>query len=176
MAGQPPPDPTSPTLPVTPAAASASVRRRPWLLLLLASSGALAAGLVAGALTIGRKTPPIIPYVELAEADLRRLAHDPQVVARGQLLWGNCVGCHGLQGQGALGPNLRDDYWLHGSDMRDLCRSIREGFPLKGMPAWGATGIPPEDIHALAAYVASLHGSDDGHGKAPEGVRQPITW
>jgi mono/diheme cytochrome c family protein len=150
--------------------------RRPWRWLVLACVLAAALGVGVQLALQGPGAPPPAPVAELGEEALRRLAHDPAVVERGHLLWGSCVGCHGLQGQGAQGPNLRDDYWLHGSTMTDICRSIREGYPLKGMPAWGAAGVAAEDIHALAAYVASLHGTDDGHGKAPEGARQPITW
>ena len=88
-----------------------------------------------------------------------------------------CVGCHGIDGRGVQGPNLCDDYWLHGSDVKDLCQSISEGVPLKGMPSWRITGaMGPDDILALAAYVVSLRGSDHGQGKAPEGVLAPITY
>jgi mono/diheme cytochrome c family protein len=110
------------------------------------------------------------------EAQLRALARDPAVVAAGRMLFGQyCQACHGTAGQGLQGPNLRDDFWLHGSDMGDLVRSIRDGYPARGMLAWSAY-YSPEQIHDLAAFVASLHGSEDGTGKAPEGKLQPITW
>ncbi len=139
---------------------------------------AVAAGLPL--LWIGSLAAPVgvavsAPATELPEAELRQLAHDPAVVARGRALWGNCIGCHGPAGEGTQGPNLRDDYWLHGSDMRDLCRAIAEGNAAKAMPVW-KNFMPVEDIHALAAYVASMHGSGNGAGKAAEGVRQPITY
>jgi mono/diheme cytochrome c family protein len=143
-----------------------------WLLALLVAPAVLLGALLARA---GPAPPPLPPP---DETTLRRLAHDPQAIARGHALWGNCAGCHGLLGQGAQCPNLRDDAWLHGSRMQDLCRSITDGFPLKGMPAWGSSGygMQPDDVQALAAYIASLHGSEDGSGKAPEGKVEPIRY
>ncbi len=137
-------------------------------------AGAAILGLALAVIAAARPRGP--PPPELSEHELRALAHDPALIARGKDLWRNCVGCHGVWGQGAKGPNLRDDWWLHGSDMRDICRSIRDGYPTKGMPSWGALGIAPEDLHALAAYVVSLHGSEDGTGKAHEGALAPITY
>ena len=31
---------------------------------------------------------------------------------------------------------MLDDEWTHGGDDASLTRSIRDGFPEKGMPAW----------------------------------------
>ncbi len=139
-------------------AAHAAARRPlgPTGLVVILCAGAAVVGLALALLMAAAPRAP--PPPELSEAVLRTLAHDPELIARGKALWGNCVGCHGVWGQGVKGPNLRDDWWLHGSNMRDICRSIRDGYPLKGMPSWGAAGITPDDLHALAAYVVSLHG------------------
>jgi mono/diheme cytochrome c family protein len=165
--------PASPAAPAD-AAVLAAPGPPPWRQLIILLAAAAAVGIVIA--IIAGSSPPPPPVPELPEAELRALSHRPDLVARGRALWGNCVGCHGLQGQGVQGPNLRDDYWLHGSRMTDICRSIRDGYPQKGMPAWGAVGIVADDVHALAAYVVSLHGSEDGTGKKPEGVRAPIDY
>jgi mono/diheme cytochrome c family protein len=120
--------------------------------------------------------PPPPAAVEPDEGHLRALARDPAVVAAGAALFPKyCAACHGPKGQGALGPNLRDDHWLHGSDMTALVTSIRDGYPARGMAAWGGY-YSPDEIHDLAAFVASLHGTDDGTGKAPEGPLAPILY
>ena len=139
---------------------------------------ALALGVAAMVIAIPGP-PPSAPAPELSEADLRALVRDRAVVEQGRALWGNCVTCHGAAGEGSQGPNLRDDYWLHGSDMTDLVRQIAEGAPFARptpMPAWRAFGMKPAQIRALAAYVASLHGSDDGKGRAAEGKEAPIRY
>ena len=122
-------------------------------------------------------TPTRPPYVEItAEDELRALAHDATVVARGRSLFQrNCTLCHGTAGQGINGPNLRDDYWLKGADLQRISESIANGNPAKGMAAW-SNALKPADLHALAAFIASLQGSEDGTGKAPEGTQQPMTW
>jgi mono/diheme cytochrome c family protein len=117
------------------------------------------------------------PYHEAtAENDLRTLAHNAEAIARGRTLFQrNCTLCHGTAGQGLVGPNLRDEYWLKGSDLQRICESIANGNPAKGMAAW-STVLKPDDLHALAGFIASLQGTEDGKGKAAEGVRQPMTW
>jgi mono/diheme cytochrome c family protein len=117
------------------------------------------------------------PYREQRnEAALRQAATDDAVIARGRVLFQrNCTLCHGTAGQGLTGPNLRDDHWLKGSDLQRVCESIANGNPAKGMAAWSAT-LKADDLLALAAFIASLHGTEDGTGKAPEGALQPMTW
>jgi cytochrome c oxidase cbb3-type subunit 3 len=81
-----------------------------------------------------------------------------------------CVPCHGELGQGSVGPNLTDDYWIHSrGDVQGVLASIRSGFPEKGMPPWGQI-IPREEHVPLAAYVLTLRGTDPPNPKAPEGV------
>ena len=121
---------------------------------------------------------PVLPtyHETVAEETLRTTARDPTVIARGQALFRqNCTLCHGTAGQGAAGPNLRDDFWLHGSDLTRIVESIANGNPARGMAPW-QRAFPPGDLHALAAFIASLHGTEDGKGKAAEGSLQPMIW
>jgi mono/diheme cytochrome c family protein len=122
-------------------------------------------------------TPARPPYHEsMSEDALRTLARDAENIARGRTLFQrNCTLCHGTAGQGITGPNLRDDSWLKGSDLQRICESIANGNPAKGMAAW-SNALKPDDLHALAAFIASLQGTEDGTGKAPEGTKQPMTW
>lgn len=122
-------------------------------------------------------SPERPPYHEAAsEEELRTHARDAAVVERGRALFlRNCTLCHGTAGQGLTGPNLRDEHWLKGSDLQHICESIANGNPARGMAAWSAV-LPPDDLHALAAFIVSLQGSEDGTGKAAEGARQPMTW
>ena len=80
-----------------------------------------------------------------------------------------CAACHGQNGEGLIGPNLTDKYWIHSKGKAPgLLAAIRKGFPAKGMPPWEAL-IPKEDHVALAAYVYSLQGTNPEGGKEPQG-------
>jgi len=65
----------------------------------------------------------------------------------------NCAVCHGPQGEGnAIGPNLTDDYWIHGCDFEDVVNMIKNGEPLKGMTPF-KTLLSDEKIQKVASYV-----------------------
>ncbi len=81
-----------------------------------------------------------------------------------------CAACHGDAGQGLIGPNLTDDYWIHGATPTDVYRAINEGFPAQGMPAWGNQLTPEEQAQAMA-FVLSLRGTDPPNQKEPQGER-----
>jgi cbb3-type cytochrome c oxidase subunit III len=143
-------------------------------------------GLIAGVVALalmwqalhhqGAQSATAVYREATSENDLRTMALDPVMVANGRALFlGNCTLCHGTSGQGISGPNLRDEYWLKGSDLTNICESIANGNVQKGMAEWKRV-LKPDDFHALAAFIASLQGSEDGSGKAPEGIAQPMTW
>lgn len=99
---------------------------------------------------------------------LVKLVGDQKAISEGSTLWAtNCIACH-LQGQGLVGPNLTDDYWIHGGELKDIYHVITEGVPAKGMIAW-KDSFAPEQIAQLTAYVWSLHGKELPNPKAPEG-------
>ena len=113
--------------------------------------------------------PPAKPIVLLTEAELQGVDHDEKLVAAGLIKFtSTCVACHGDKGEGKVGPNLTDKFWLHGKGtLADIYATIAKGVPEKGMPAWGAM-MTPEDVKALAAYVGSIRGKNLP-GKAPQG-------
>ncbi|MEO0583095.1 MAG: cbb3-type cytochrome c oxidase N-terminal domain-containing protein, partial [Bacteroidota bacterium] len=59
---------------------------------------------------------------------------DASDIAKGKELFSSktCVVCHGQQGEGGIGPNLTDRYWLHGGDVKDIFATIKYGVPAKG--------------------------------------------
>ena len=63
-----------------------------------------------------------------------------------------CSNCHGDKLQGAQAGSLLDDVWLVGGDDATIEKSIRTGFPEKGMPAWG-NAIPDKEIRAMVIYL-----------------------
>ncbi|MGE4234065.1 MAG: c-type cytochrome [Bacteriovoracia bacterium] len=80
-----------------------------------------------------------------------------------------CVSCHGAQGEGGIGPNLTDEYWIH-SDGKPagLANTIYNGVLDKGMPAWGAM-LTEEELYTVLAYVVSLRGTNPANAKPPQG-------
>jgi cytochrome c oxidase cbb3-type subunit 3 len=116
----------------------------------------------------------------LPEALLRELSHDPARFARGKALFtsSQCVTCHGPDATGLVGPNLRDDWWLYGSDMTTLVETITLGRANGAMPAQGRN-LSANDITDLACFVAQQNRSAKSGGKPHDPARdklQPITW
>lgn len=100
---------------------------------------------------------------------LATLAGDPSALATGQTVYGQlCSACHGAAGEGTIGPNLTDDYWIHGASLPDILHTVSVGVPAKGMPGWEKM-IKPEELNAVVAYVSSLRGTNPTNAKAPEG-------
>ncbi|MDE3214480.1 MAG: c-type cytochrome [Bacteroidota bacterium] len=88
-----------------------------------------------------------------------------------------CFVCHGQLGEGGVGPNLTDNYWIHKGSLNDIYKSIMHGYPDKGMPAWSSF-YTPKEISYLASYVITLHGTNPPNAKAPQGelyVSEPST-
>ena len=82
----------------------------------------------------------------------------------------NCKSCHGEQAQGAsIGPNLTDVYWIHGGNIKDIFKTIKNGVQEKGMIPWGQT-LSPKQIAAVATFVKSLQGSNPPNPKDPQGT------
>lgn len=79
-----------------------------------------------------------------------------------------CVACHGPEGQGGVGPNLTDAYWIHGGSIQDVFKTIKYGVPQNGMIAWQAQ-IPPKDMQDLSSYILSLQGTNPPNPKEAQG-------
>lgn len=93
-------------------------------------------------------------------------------LAKGKDVYGGkCATCHGPEGQGMIGPNLTDNFWLHGrGGYSDVDKVVRQGVLDKGMPPW-ETQLNAEDIKAVTVFVVSLRGSSPLNPKAPQGEK-----
>jgi cytochrome c oxidase cbb3-type subunit III len=101
-----------------------------------------------------------------------KLVHDPVVLASGKAIFiSTCAPCHGEHGQGNVGPNLTDDYWLHGHKISDLFKTIKYGVLAKGMPTWEKQ-LSPKQISDVANYIKSLHGTKPAGAKEPQGTKE----
>ncbi len=107
---------------------------------------------------------------ETSDADLQAKFTDTNVVTAGKdIFMKNCLACHGDKGQGLVGPNLTDNFWIHGKGTpADILNVIKVGVLDKGMPAWEATLKADEQIQ-VSAFVYSLKGTNPEGAKAPQG-------
>ena len=83
----------------------------------------------------------------------------------------SCFACHGMSSEGnAIGPNLTDEYWLHGCDFQSVFTVIKNGVPAKGMTAFKGQ-ISDSQIQKVASYVLSLKGSNPANPKDAQGEK-----
>ncbi len=93
---------------------------------------------------------------------------DPQVLAEGHATFLKlCAPCHRSDGGGLVGPNLCDDYWIHGSNFVDNLQTIWNGVPAKGMVTW-KTSLKPSAVYAVGSYIYTLRGTHPPNPKPPE--------
>ncbi|KAF0151900.1 MAG: cbb3-type cytochrome c oxidase subunit III [Ignavibacteria bacterium] len=82
----------------------------------------------------------------------------------------NCVSCHLADGGGLVGPNLADEYWIHGGGIKNVFKIIKDGVPAKGMIAWQSQ-LDSKKMQAVSSYVLSFQGTKPANPKAPEGPK-----
>jgi len=80
----------------------------------------------------------------------------------------NCQQCHEPDGGGEVGPNLTDNYWIHGGNLREIYAVIRDGANNNKMPSW-EDRLSQQEMISVTAYVRELHGTEPADGKSPEG-------
>ena len=101
--------------------------------------------------------------------DYTAASKDPATVAAGKAVFQtSCAPCHGTEGQGVIGPNLTDDFWIHGSTPAELEKVILNGVLAKGMPAWGEV-LGKEKVRQTLAYIITLQGTNQAGAKPPQG-------
>lgn len=94
----------------------------------------------------------------------------PADIKEGEVIFGkNCAACHQATGAGSVGPNLTDEYWIHGGGIKNIFKTIKYGVPEKGMIAWAAQ-LRPSDIQKVSSYILTLAGSNPAGAKEPEGT------
>lgn len=108
---------------------------------------------------------------EPSEAQLLAVYKDLDRRKQGKAVFdARCVACHGEHAQGGIGPNLTDDFWLHGATLVELARVVSQGVTDKGMPPWGPL-LKDAEVQSVAAYIRSVGGTRPAGAKSPQGVR-----
>jgi cytochrome c oxidase cbb3-type subunit 3 len=108
-------------------------------------------------------------HPELINADNVELLTDNSALVKGKGIYDkNCASCHMEGGAGGVGPNLTDNYWIYGNDIKGVFITISEGAQ-NGMKAW-KNDLPPDKIQAVASYILSLeYIAPENGGKEPQG-------
>ncbi len=94
---------------------------------------------------------------------------DAALVAKGKSAFvTKCAACHGQNGEGGVGPNLTDDYWIHGGGIKNVFKTIKYGVQEKGMISW-QNQMNPTEMQQVASYILTLKGTNPANAKAPQG-------
>lgn len=96
---------------------------------------------------------------------------DAAIIEKGKTVFTKnaCGSCHRNDGGGnSIGPNLTDEYWIHGGGIKNVFSTIKNGVVEKGMPAWGKS-MSPTDVRDVAFFVMSLQGTKPANPKSPQG-------
>jgi len=94
---------------------------------------------------------------ELTDDQIWAMSKDPKIVDSGRAAFlTTCASCHNPDLSGKIGPNLKDQIWLHGGLPHQVLHTITTGVPAKGMPTWGPI-LGRTKISELAAFVMSHH-------------------
>ncbi len=105
-----------------------------------------------------------------SEESLLALASNQASVDKGRELYAaKCAVCHAAQGQGLIGPNLTDKYWIHGASALEMKKTILIGVPEKGMLAWKGL-MTDGEINSLIAFLLTIRDTSPENPKAPEGT------
>jgi len=80
----------------------------------------------------------------------------------------SCAACHGRLGEGGVGPNLTDEYWVHGGSIQDIFKTIKYGWTEKGMKSW-KDELSPMQISQISSFIMSFKGTNPPNGKPPLG-------
>jgi cytochrome c oxidase cbb3-type subunit 3 len=102
------------------------------------------------------------------ENTVKVLTEASDITAGKDLFIANCVACHGKGGEGTVGPNLTDEYWIHGGSIKDLFKTLKYGWVEKGMKSW-KDDLSPIQMAQVSSYIRTLKGTNPPNPKAPQG-------
>lgn len=105
---------------------------------------------------------PAIDIVLLTNAD---------DIAAGKETWTKiCSACHLVDGGGLVGPNMTDNYWIHGNSVEDMFEIVTNGVIEKGMIPYESQLSEKARLEVISYIITDLVGSTPATPKAPEGT------
>ncbi len=98
------------------------------------------------------------------------LLTDPADLAAGKETWTKiCSACHLVDGGGIVGPNMTDNYWIHGNKVEDLYRIVADGVIEKGMIPYKSQLSDQARLQVVSYILTEIVGTTPATPKAPEG-------
>ena len=107
---------------------------------------------------------------KINEGTVTKLAGGKDISSGHALFTTYCTACHGTRGEGIVGPNLTDNFWLHGGSIKAIFHTINEGVPEKGMVPWKKQ-LNPLQVQQVASFILSINGTNPPNAKAPQGEK-----
>jgi cytochrome c oxidase cbb3-type subunit 3 len=96
---------------------------------------------------------------------------DEASLAEGKAIYDKqCMVCHLSKGEGLVGPNLTDEFWIHGGSIGDIFKIIKVGNPSMGMISW-KDQLTPTQIQQVSSFIYQLEGTNPPNPKAPQGEK-----
>ena len=102
------------------------------------------------------------------ESNVELLTESSRIEAGKSIYLQNCAACHGQGGEGGVGPNLVDDYWMYGGSLSDVFKSIKYGIPAKGMIAW-QNQLGAAQLQEVSSFIMTLKGTNPENQKEAQG-------
>lgn len=111
----------------------------------------------------------IIPVQNQTQAFELKVLTDAASLAKGKEIFEKvCSVCHLIDGGGLVGPNMTDDYWIHGNTLQELFTTVENGVLEKGMIPYKDQYSPQQRLEVIS-YILTLHGKAPATPKAPQG-------
>lgn len=102
---------------------------------------------------------PLYRWVEPVNRDEAHAAQLDSLAEQGENLWGfNCASCHGLNGEGGIGPTLNSQQFMQAATDEQMSLLIAVGIPGTQMSAYSqdfAGPLTSEQIKAIVTYIRS---------------------
>lgn len=102
------------------------------------------------------------------ESSVKMLTAEADLKTGKDLFISTCAACHGQLGEGGVGPNLTDDYWVHGGSVVDIFKTVKYGWPDKGMKSW-KEDLSPMQMAQVTSFIKTLRGTNPPKGKEKQG-------
>ena len=102
------------------------------------------------------------------EASLMLLTDAAALSAGESIYKKNCKVCHADGGRGSVGPNLTDEFWIHGGGVIEVYKTIKDGVITKGMQSWDGI-LTPEEMLQVTSYILKLDKIGPPDGLEPQG-------
>ncbi len=108
---------------------------------------------------------------ETAKFEVKLLTDDASLAA-GKETWVKiCAACHLADGGGLVGPNMTDNYWIHGNTVEDLYNVVTNGVIEKGMLSYKQQLSDEARLEVVSFILEKLQGTTPANPKAPQGEK-----